>query len=150
MASIRRDILIRIPPAAAWDAIRDVGALHTRLVPGFVRDTRLEPGARIVTFGSGRVLRERIVDCDDAARRLVWSIEDAWLAHHNASLQVLAEGEGARVVWITDLLPHEAGPLVAGFMEQGLATMCRTLEGGLDGMAPVDGSFEPPQGEAKP
>jgi carbon monoxide dehydrogenase subunit G len=150
MASIRRDILIRVPPAEAWDAIRDVGALHTRLVPGFVRDTRLEPGARIVTFGSGRVLRERIVDCDDAARRLVWSIEDAWLAHHNASLQVLAEGPGARVVWIADLPPHEAGPLVAGFMEQGLATMRRTLEGGLDGMAPPDGSSDLPQGEATP
>lgn len=40
-----------------WDAARDVGALHTRLVPGFAVDTQLEEGARIVTFANG-VVRE--------------------------------------------------------------------------------------------
>lgn len=53
MASIHREILIDAPPEQVWDAARDVAALHTRLVPGFVTDTRLEEGARIVTFGNG-------------------------------------------------------------------------------------------------
>ena len=35
MASVRRDILVRAVEEA-WDAIADIGALHTRLVPGFV------------------------------------------------------------------------------------------------------------------
>ena len=51
MASVRREVLIRAPAAQVWDAVRDIGALHSRLVPGFVVDTRLEPGARIVTHG---------------------------------------------------------------------------------------------------
>ena len=62
MASIRREARIQARPETAWAALRDVGALHHRLVPGFVVDTRLEEGARIVTFGNGMVVRELIVD----------------------------------------------------------------------------------------
>ena len=57
MASIHREISIAAPPEHVWSAARDVGALHTRLVPGFVTDTRLEEGARMVTFGNGSVVR---------------------------------------------------------------------------------------------
>jgi len=129
MASIRREIIIAVAPEVAWDAVRDVGALHTRLVPGFVADTRLEPGVRIVTFGSGRVLRERIVGCDDTARRLAWSIDDPWLEHHNGALEVQAAGAaGTRVVWTADLLPDDRAGQVAGLMEKGLAVMQATLE----------------------
>ncbi len=70
MASIRKEIQTSATPDEAWAALRDVGALHTRLVPGFVVDTRLEPGERIVTFGNGMVMREPIVDINDEARRL--------------------------------------------------------------------------------
>jgi len=58
-------------PEDVWAAVSDIGALHHRLVPGFVVDTRLEPGARIVTFGNGMVVRELIVNLDDEARRRV-------------------------------------------------------------------------------
>jgi hypothetical protein len=53
MASIRKEILIEASTEHVWAAVRDVGALHQRLVPGFVVDTRLEADARIVTFGNG-------------------------------------------------------------------------------------------------
>lgn len=131
MAMIRRQVLVAAPAALVWDAVRDVGALHTRLVPGFVVATRLEPGLRIVTFASGRVLRERIVACDDAARRLVWAIEDAWLAHHNGALEVeeaAAGGAGCRVTWTADLLPDDRAAQVGPMMERGLAVMKATLE----------------------
>jgi carbon monoxide dehydrogenase subunit G len=130
MASIRREILIEARPEAVWDAVRDVGAVHERLAPGFVVDTRLEEGARIVTFGSGLVARELIVDIDDAARRLVWSVVGSpRMTHHNASMQVLADGERrSRVVWIADLLPNEIAGYIAGMIEQGLGAMKKTLE----------------------
>jgi Polyketide cyclase / dehydrase and lipid transport len=89
MASIRKEIVIEARPEKVWDAIRDVGALHERLVPGFVVDTRLEEGARVVTFGNGVVARELIVDLDDTARRLVWAVVGSpRLTHHNAAVQV--------------------------------------------------------------
>jgi hypothetical protein len=69
MATIRSELQTRASASDVWSAIRDIGALHTRLVPGFVTDTKLEPGARIVTFVNGTVLREPIVTLDDEARR---------------------------------------------------------------------------------
>jgi carbon monoxide dehydrogenase subunit G len=129
MASIHREIQIEVATANVWDAIRDVGAIHTRLAPGFVVDTRLEEGARVVTFGSGVVARELIVDVDDDARRLVWAVVGGRMTHHNASLQVFADGEGrSRVVWIADLLPNELAGYIAGMIEQGMAVMKKTLE----------------------
>ena len=69
MASIRKEILVDAPSRVVWEALKDVGALHTRLVPGFVTNTRLEPGARIVTFGNGQVVRELIVDLNEKDHR---------------------------------------------------------------------------------
>ena len=132
MASIRRDIYIKASAESTWAAIRDVGAVHTRLAPGFVVDTRLEEGARVVTFGNGLVARELIVDVDHASRRLVWAVVGGRPTHHNASLQVFADGEGrSRVVWIADLLPDELAGSIAGMIEQGMAVMKKTLEGSL-------------------
>ena len=54
MASIHKDIPLAASADDAWDAVRDFGALHTRLVPGFVLDTKLEGEARIVSFANGR------------------------------------------------------------------------------------------------
>jgi carbon monoxide dehydrogenase subunit G len=128
MASIRREIVTQASPQRVWDAIRDVGALHTRLVPGFVVDTQLEPGARIVTFGNGMVVKEPIVDIDDDARRLVWAATGGALAHYNASVQVFAEGKGSRVVWVADFLPHDAAANLREMIEGGMAVMKKTLD----------------------
>ena len=112
-----------------WSAVRDIGALHTRLVPGFVTNTRLEPGARIVTFGNGMILREPIIAVDEGARRLVWSAEGGPFTHYNASLQVFAETEGsARVVWIADFLPDEVASNQNAAMESAMRIMKATLD----------------------
>jgi carbon monoxide dehydrogenase subunit G len=129
MASIRREMLVEADPKEVWDAIRDVGAVHTRLAPGFVVDTRLEAGARVVTFANGLVARELIVDVDDEARRLVWAVIGGRPTHHNGSLQVFPEHAGrSRVVWIADLLPNELASTIAGLMDQGMSVMKKTLE----------------------
>ena len=128
MASIHREIRIDARPETAWGALRDVGALHTRLVPGFVVDTTLEDGARVVTFGNGMVVRERIVDVDDDARRVAWSAVGGSMTHHNASAQILPDGGGCRFVWIADLLPHDVAPAIAAMIEQGLGVIKATLE----------------------
>lgn len=129
MPSIIKEIFTTAAPEVVWAAVRDIGALHTKLVPGFVVDTRLEPGARIVTFGNGMEVRELIVDLDDAARRLVWSASGGSLSHHNASVQVFAvAGTGSRVVWIADLLPNEMRAPIEDMIDQGLAVMKKTLD----------------------
>jgi len=129
MASIRKEISTKANADAVWSALRDVGALHTRLVPGFVVDTRLEPGARIVTFGNGMVVRELIIDLNDEAKRVVWSAQSEHMTHHNGSAQVVKGEDGqTKVVWIADVLPHEAAGPIGQMMEQGMGVMKATLD----------------------
>ena len=129
MASIQREISITAPPDRVWDALRDVGALHTRLARGFVSDVKLEPGARVVTFAKGMVVRELLIEVDERPRRVAWSATGGRLTHHNASAQVIAVDDHiTRFVWICDLLPNEMAPTIEGMMTTGLEAMRRTLE----------------------
>ena len=129
MATIRKTLTVNVDPAKVWDVYRDVGALHTRLVPGFVTNTVLEDGSRLVTFGNGMIVRERIVSIDDASRRLVYSAVGGRATHHNAAVHVFDEGSrGCRVEWVVDLLPDEIAPAVDGMMNQAVAVMQRSLD----------------------
>jgi carbon monoxide dehydrogenase subunit G len=128
MATLHKEISIDARAEDVWDAVRDVGALHTRLVPGFVVDTRIEPGARVVTFGNGVVVREPIVSLDDERRRLAWGSTGGATTHYNAVLQVISEGARTRVAWTIDLLPDDRAAAVDAMQNQGLAVMKKTLE----------------------
>ncbi|MEY9105694.1 hypothetical protein ABH999_001890 [Bradyrhizobium yuanmingense] len=124
MASIHNDISLPASARDVWDAVRDFGALHRRLVPGFVTACTLDGDARIVTFANGSVAREVLVDCDDARRRLVYAISNERLRHYSASVQVIAEGAtSCRLVWIIDMLPNELAPYVQGQTKEAVAAM---------------------------
>jgi carbon monoxide dehydrogenase subunit G len=131
MATITRSVDVALAPGQVWDAVRDWGHVHQRLCPGALTDCVVEEGVRTVTFANGLVARELIVAVDDEARRLVWSVVgSALLTHHNGAMQVLADGSGSRIVWIADILPHDAAERVAGFMDLGCSAMKATLEAG--------------------
>jgi carbon monoxide dehydrogenase subunit G len=128
MATIRKEFPLARRAAEVWDVFRDAGAVHTRLAPGFVTDTRLEEGARVVTFANGFVARELLVTIDDEARRLAYAVVGSPnLTHHSASFEVREEGEGSRVVWIADLSPDAAAGQIGAMMEAGVAAMRRAL-----------------------
>jgi carbon monoxide dehydrogenase subunit G len=128
MASIHKDIPIDAQPADVWAAVRDFGAVHQRLAPGFVIDARLDGDARIVTFANGNVAREQLVDCDEARRRLVYAIANERVSHYSASVQVIADGEaGTRLIWIVDVLPHEIAPYMDAQMDQAALAMQKAL-----------------------
>ena len=129
MATVQTSLDTTASAEQAWTVIRDIGAVHTRLAPGFVTDTKLEPGARVVTFINGMVIREPIVTIDDEARRLVWSAEGGYASHYNASLQVSARADGgATVVWIADFLPDDVKPQLSRALEAGTQAMKRSLD----------------------
>ena len=129
MASITKDIPLAVDAATAWAAIRDVG--HPHLVfRGVLTDARLDGDDRIVTFANGMVVRERIVDVDDTARRLAYSVVDGPFTHHHATFAVTAEPDGSsRLTWVADLLPDDVAPMVDGLMDQGAAAAATTLGG---------------------
>ena len=127
MASIHKDIIIDANPSDVWDAVRDFGAVHTRLAPGFVIDSRLDGDARIVTFANGNVAREQLVDCDDATA--------AGLCHRQRagqSLQRLGAGLcrwrwSHPLVWIVDVLPNAIAPYIDAQMDLGVLAMQKAL-----------------------
>jgi|SRR5438105_10840658 len=128
MASIRKEMALRADPTHVWDAVRDVGAIHTRLAPDFVTNVKLEGDARIVTFANGMTAEELIVDIDDTARRLVWSVVEGRMSHHNGSIQVFPEGDSCRLVWIADILPHDLAKPIGAMMQHGMEAMKKKLE----------------------
>jgi carbon monoxide dehydrogenase subunit G len=132
MASITKEITLDVNPHDVWDALRDFGAVHERLVPGFVVDAHLEgDDVRVVTFFNGAVAREVLVTIDDDERRLVYSVVDGPLGttHHNASAQVFADGDGrSRFRWVTDALPDQTADAIATLMERGIDVIKQTLE----------------------
>jgi hypothetical protein len=95
VASIHREVVLEADPKDVWAAVRGVATPHNRLAPGFLVDTRLNGGGRVVTFANGLVARELIVDVDYEARRFAWAVTgSSRFTHHNASMQVLDAGEG--------------------------------------------------------
>jgi uncharacterized protein YndB with AHSA1/START domain len=128
MASIRKQIHIDAPVAKVWDALRDVGALHTRLVPGFVTDTKMDGRARIVTFGNGQVAREEIVGVDDSLRRVAWANLHPPFENYSCAAWVDPEVGGARFTWTVDLLPNEMAEKVEAMMSAGIQVIKKTLE----------------------
>ena len=130
MATIRKEIQLSISADEAWDAVRDFGNLHRRLVPGFATDARVDGNDRVVTFFTGNVLRERLIALDDERRRLVWSIIDGPYSHHNGSVEVFEADEGCALVWTADLLPDEAAAPTEAMMQRGAEVMRETLEAG--------------------
>ena len=128
MASIHKDIPIDAHPDDVWAAVRDFGAVHKRLAPGFVLDARLDGDARIVTFANGTVARELLVDCDDARRRLVYAVISERVKQHSASVQVATDGDkGSRLIWTVDVLPNEIAPYIDAQMNQAALAMQQAL-----------------------
>jgi len=128
MATLRRQIALNAPAAKVWSAIRDFGAVHTRVAPGFLTKLEMVQGDRIVTFFNGLVARERLVTVDDEDCRLVYSVVEGRASHYNAAVQVFPEGDGSRLLWTIDLLPNDLAPAIGGMMDHASGFMKKTLE----------------------
>lgn len=131
MASIYKELRVDSSPEALWQRVRDVGNIAS-LMPNFLQGSHLaDEHTRSCALPDGGELREQIITVDDDRRRVVYSIvaSPMQLNAHSASMQVLSDDEGSKLVWVTDFLPDEAA---AGFGEaldaatQDLANTLRT------------------------
>ena len=128
MATIHSEFVVDAPVDRVWSAIKDVGAIHTRLARDFVTKVALDGDVRTVTFANGFVVKERIVTIDDERRRVAYAAVGGLTSHHNASMQAVDAGGGrTRFVWITDLLPDDIQGQIQQLVEQGSKSIARTL-----------------------
>ena len=129
MASVYKELLINAPIDRVWDAVQDYGALHTRLVIGFVTDCKVDGDDRVVTFFNGNVVRERLVGIDVEHKRLSYTLVGSQATHHQASVALVAEADHrTRFIWITDVLPNALAETIDAMMARGLASIRQTLE----------------------
>jgi hypothetical protein len=131
MATIYKEIMIKADARKVWGAVRDVGHVHTRLVPGYAAETRIDGDTRILTMANGNIVKELIVGIDDSHYRLAYAVIETQmpLSRHHASFQVIPEGEhSCRLVWITDIMPHELEREVRARVDRGAAVIRQTLE----------------------
>jgi hypothetical protein len=131
MATIRKIIELNAPAAKVWEALADFQNVHIRVAPGFLLGSEPDgDNARIVHFANGSKARETMVTADAALRRLVYFIAASErIAHHNASAEIVAEGDShCRFIWTTDILPDALAPYIDGQMSEGAKAMKAALE----------------------
>lgn len=135
MASIRWEEWVQVPAETAWLALRDASTPH-RLFAGVLVDGRMDNDIRTVTFANGMVVRERIIDIDEKAMRLAYTVIGDLFEHHSASMQIVPDSEGrCQFIWISDFLPDERIEMVAPLVEQGARALARNLEAGTVDLA---------------
>ncbi|MBC7303806.1 MAG: SRPBCC family protein [Nocardia sp.] len=131
MASVHKEFLVDATPEQVWHVLRDFGAVHERLAPGFVTGTRLDADTRTVTFADGTVVAERLVDLDPVRKRIAYTVVGGSMhpSHHHASMQALPDTEGrTRFVWHTDVLPESLAAPITEFVEHGSPVIRAALE----------------------
>lgn len=59
----------------------------------------------------------------------MWTVVGWRATHHDGSMQVSPEGGGrTRLVWITDILPHDLAQPLPEVQDTGMAIVKQTLE----------------------
>jgi hypothetical protein len=133
VATYRFEALIDLPVTEVWRALRQFGA-GDRLFAPVITECALEGEVRTVTFANGAIVRERLVTCDEGARRLVYGVVGGSFEFHSASLQAEPVTDTrCRVIWITDFLPEARGQVVGPLVEQGGRSLKRNLESAVPG-----------------
>ena len=127
MATLKKEIPVTTGATPVWHALRDFGAVHTKVAPGFLTGLEMDRGDRVLTFFNGMVARERLVTLDDENCRLVYAVIEGQASHYNAAVQVFPEGDGSRIVWTIDLLPDELAPAIGMLMDAAAVAMKKTL-----------------------
>jgi hypothetical protein len=129
MASIYEQLVVEVGSETAWAALRLVGDAHKLFAPVLV-EGQLDGDTRTVRFANGMVVQERILDVDDARRRVAYTVLNGpGMMYHHASMQVVDAGPGRCLFqWTTDFHPPEIGGNLAPLIEEGARALKRNLE----------------------
>ena len=126
MASLTKTIELGTDADKAWELISDPGRANELIT--FLGEVTVTGDTRVCAIGEDH-LEELIVDVDHAARRFVYSIKASpfGFTHHSASMQVVADEEGTRLVWVTDFAPDAAAGALGEALDGAAASIAEVL-----------------------
>ena len=125
MASEEVEVVVAAKADDVWAKVGDFGGVGDFL-PG-IDDLRLEGNDRVISM-FGMEIRERLVDKDDEARSISYTIvEGVPVERHRATITVEPRGDASLVRWGFEVEPDEMAPLFADSYRQGLAALERNF-----------------------
>lgn len=125
MAQQTAQIDLDASPEAVWEMISDFHGI-AQWFPGIV-SARAEGDVRVLDM-SGMEVREQLIESDDDARVLVYSIiEGVPLERHRATITVTPSGGGAHVEWAVEVEPDSMLPMMVDVYTQALGVVGERL-----------------------
>jgi len=129
MATVQKVIDVKASVEDVWDKIANVGSISDLV--GFITESQLDGDVRVCKMADGGVLEEKIISIDNTLRRVSYCITKSPLDldFHSASMQVVPNGEGASMIWITDLKPDSMAEQFDPIFEEAVPGIRAALEG---------------------
>lgn len=108
MASIHHVEELDVSVEVAWDFLERYARAEAHVFSLSVAE-RMVDDVRVITLADGSEIWERNVTLDPVRRRTVYTMTGLHGSqHHQAEMRIEQTPEGAaRIVWVTDYLPHE-------------------------------------------
>jgi len=126
MADATAEITTTASPDAAWALVGDYYGLGDWM-PGI--DECVADGDDRVLAMMGMSVRERLLERDETARRIRYSIVDGVpIESHEATITVHPDGDGARIVWDVSATPDEMAGMMQGIYQGSLEAVKAKLE----------------------
>jgi mxaD protein len=121
MAEGAVDITLATAPDEVWARVGDFGNV-AELFPA-IESFRLEGDERVIGM-FGMEIRERLVARDDEGRTLTYSVVGGVpLESHSATISVVPEGAGSKVVWAYAVTPDEMAPVFGDTYKSALTSL---------------------------
>lgn len=127
MATIRKHVRIERPADEVWAVISDAGSI-SEWFPA-IEASSADGDTRQVTLAGGMEVVEDIVTNDGELRRFQYRITGGVpVEFHLGTIDVLEDGDGALVVYGTDVEPGEIAGLLGPALEDALGNLKIRLE----------------------
>ena len=127
MASATAELAINATPDAVWAVVRDFYGIGGWM-PG-IETCEAEGEDRLIGM-MGMTIREHLVNRDEDAKALTYSITDgAPIESHEATITVHDADSGSRVTWDVTATPDDMANLMQGLYQQALEALKTKAEG---------------------
>ena len=127
MSTATAELAINATPDAVWAVVRDFYGIGGWM-PG-IETCEADGDDRLIGM-MGMTIREHLVNRDEDAKALTYSITDgAPIESHEATITVHDADSGSRVTWDVTATPDDMANLMQGLYQQALEALKTKAEG---------------------